>query len=115
MHVTHSFFLSWFRCTFAVEVFHQRNVSSVKTNAPHSQTFPYTYRKQKKKTRFLKNTTFFKRYLIDNIIIVILIVIMITINDNNNLIISKALHALINNPFTIHWKLNEKNMSVIDK
>lgn len=40
---------------------------------------------------------------------------MITINDNNNLIISKALHALINNPFTIHWKLNEKNMSVIDK
>lgn len=77
--------------------------------------FSLYLQKAKKKTRFLKNTTFFKRYLIDNIIIVILIVIMITINDNNNLIISKALHALINNPFTIHWKLNEKNMSVIDK
>lgn len=39
---------------------------------------------------------------------------MIIINDNNNLIIFKALHALINSAFTIHWKLNEKNMSVID-
>ena len=39
MHVTDSFFLPWLRGSSTIRIFHQRNVSSIKTNAFHSQAF----------------------------------------------------------------------------
>ena len=49
IHVTNSLFLPWFGGSFTIEIFNQRDVSSIKTDTFHSQTFPDAYPKKKKK------------------------------------------------------------------
>ena len=46
IHVTNSLFLPWFSGSFTIEIFNQRDVSSVKTDTFHSQTFPDAYQKK---------------------------------------------------------------------
>ena len=46
MQVTNSLFLPWFSGSFTIEIFNQRDVSSIKTNAFHSETFPHAYEKK---------------------------------------------------------------------
>lgn len=47
IHVTNSLFLPWFSGSFTIEIFNQRDVSSVKTDTFHSQTFHDAYEKKK--------------------------------------------------------------------
>lgn len=46
IHVTNSLFLPWFSGSFTIEIFNQRDVSSIKTDTFHSQTFPDAYQKK---------------------------------------------------------------------
>ena len=46
IHVTNSLFLPWFSGSFTIEIFNQRDVSSVKTDTFNSQTFPDAYQKK---------------------------------------------------------------------
>ena len=47
IHVTNSLFLPWFSGSFTIEIFNQRDVSSIKTDTFHSQTFHDAYEKKK--------------------------------------------------------------------
>ena len=57
IHVTNSLFLAWFSSSFTIEIFNQRDVSSIKTDAFHSQTFPDAYEKKKKKEEAIQITS----------------------------------------------------------
>ena len=54
IHVTNSLFLPWFSGSFTIEIFNQRDVSSVKTDTFHSQTFPDAYEKKRRRRRPFK-------------------------------------------------------------
>ena len=51
IHVTNSLFLPWFSGSFTIEIFNQRDVSSIKTDTFHSQTFHDAYEKKKRRRR----------------------------------------------------------------
>ena len=54
IHVTNSLFLPWFSGSFTIEIFNQRDVSSIKTDTFHSQTFPDAYEKKRRRRRAFK-------------------------------------------------------------
>lgn len=57
IHVTNSLFLPWFSGSFTIEIFNQRDVSSVKTDTFHSQTFHDAYEKKKKEEEAIQITS----------------------------------------------------------
>ena len=55
MDIADSFFLPWFRCSFAEDVVDHGYISTIKANAFYAQTLPDPCNRKKKRLKFWKN------------------------------------------------------------